>query len=114
MQMEETRGQESVQGTQESVQGGQDSAQDQGSVQYCGFKLVGDNVDKNVKPSLQQYELKGQSLHHFHAFATRDWVSTSSLSDVPPAVCTPTAEKLLPSPEDIEFIKNDMTILISR
>ena len=35
---------------------------------HYGNKLVGDNVDKNVKPSFQRLEMRGQSLHHFHFY----------------------------------------------
>ena len=49
------------------------SQHDEHSLPY-GYKLVGDNVDKNVKPSLQRYEMRSQSLHQFHSFAVRDRV----------------------------------------
>ena len=32
---------------------------------WCGYKFVGDNVDKNVKPTRQRHERHGQSLHYF-------------------------------------------------
>ena len=33
---------------------------------WFGYKFVGDNIDKSVKPSHQHHEQRGQSLHHFH------------------------------------------------
>ena len=41
---------------------------------WFGYKFVGDNIDKNVKPSLQRQELRRQSLHYFHGCAVRDRV----------------------------------------
>lgn len=61
-------------------------------------KLVGDNLDKNVKPSLQRHESKSQSLHYFHSYAVKDRVPAASLPDELPVPCTPDPEKLLHSP----------------
>lgn len=79
-----------------------------------GYKLVGDNVDKNVRPTFQRNENKGQSLHHFHAYGVKDRVPTASLSDAAPAGCTPNPKALLPSPEDAKCLKEEMVILLSR
>ncbi len=38
-------------------------------MQWSGFKLVGDNIDKNVRPSLQRLTHQTRSLHHFHSYA---------------------------------------------
>ena len=81
---------------------------------WCGYKFVGDNVDKNVKPSLQRQEIKGQSLHHFHAYALKDRVNLASLSDSPPARCDPDPNVLLPSTADVACIREEMCILLSR
>ena len=43
--------------------------------------IVGDNIDKNVKPSCEIAELKPQSLHYFHLYAVRDRVPVSRMSD---------------------------------
>ncbi len=80
---------------------------------YC-YKIVGDNVDKNVKPSLQRHEMKGQSLHHFHCYGVKDRVPASRLSDLKPVDCTPDPTKLLPSLEDVECVKKEMSVLLSR
>ena len=79
-----------------------------------GRKMVGDNADTNVKASLQRHENKGQSMHHFLCYAVKDRVPTLSLSDLPPAACNPDPDKLLPSTEDVECIKKEMIILMSR
>ena len=36
---------------------------------WFGYKFVGDNIDKSVKPSLQRHKLRGQSLHYIHGYA---------------------------------------------
>ena len=46
-----------------------------------GYRFVGDNVDKNIKPSYQRHEHRGQSLHHFHSYAVKDRTVISSYSD---------------------------------
>ena len=97
------------------------SQEDEHSLPY-GYKLVGDNVDKNVKPSLQRYEMRSQSLHHFHSFAVRDRVPIEALSHSSPvhsaitiaSIPTPDPQKLLPTPDDMHYIKDEMCILLSR
>lgn len=82
---------------------------------FCyGYKLVGDNVDKNVKPSLQRFEKQGQSLHHFHSFGVRDRIPAASLPDIPPKASAPDPAKFLPSAVDVECVKKEMSILLSR
>lgn len=78
------------------------------------FKLVGDNVDRNVKPSRQRHEIENQSLHHFHIYGVKDRVPTASLSDVPSKASVPDPAKLLPSTSDVNLVKKEMTILLSR
>ena len=79
-----------------------------------GFKIVGDNVDKNVKASFQRHEIKSQSLHYFHCYAVRDRVSTDSFSDLTPVTCVPDPAQLLPSLEDLECVRQEMSVLLSR
>lgn len=79
-----------------------------------GYKFVGDNVDKNTKPSRQRAEIKGQSLHYFHSYAEKDRVPIGSLSDKPPPRCDPDPAKFLPSSEEIHLVKEDMHVLLSR
>lgn len=79
-----------------------------------GFKIVGDNVDKNVKASFQRHEIKSQSLHYFHCYAVRDRVPTDSFSDLTPVTCVPDPAQLLPSLEDLECVRQEMSVLLSR
>ena len=82
---------------------------------WAGYKFVGDNIDKNIKPRFQRYENRGQSLHYFHGYAVRDRVDLASLSDKPPP--TPTSldpSSFLPSASELSGLKDELTILISR
>ena len=79
-----------------------------------GFKIVGDNVDKNVNPTYQRPEMQRQSFHHFHAYAVRDRVCIESLSDGSPEKCVPDPDKFIPDNDDISWIKKEMSTLLSR
>ena len=56
--------------------------QDEMSNEWFGFKIVGDNIDKNVRPRHQSIDTRTKSLHYFHAFAVLDWVDLSSQSEI--------------------------------
>ena len=85
---------------------------------WFGFKNVGDNIDKNIRASFQRSDHGTLSLHHFHAFASRDRLDFSSLSDKDPDLSTAIgdigAQEFLPSEQDIEMIKGEFCILIAR
>ena len=85
-----------------------------GLSRWFGYKFVGDNIDKNVKPSLQRHELRGYSLHHFHGYAVRDRVNFSRLSNKPPPFCTPDPSVLIPSPSDVMSLRKEFEILLAR
>jgi len=80
---------------------------------WHGFKLVGDNIDKNVRPSFSRTDKNTQSLHCFHNYAVLDRVNFSSLSDVTPRTQVD-AEKLLISQDDVAQLESDAITLISR
>lgn len=50
-----------------------------------GFTIVGDNIDKNFRPSYQRQDRQTKLLHYFHAYAAKNRVDVSSLSDTRPA-----------------------------
>lgn len=77
------------------------------------FKIVGDNIDKNVKPSRERAEIKTQSLHYFHSYVVKDRIPVTDLSD-DPSQKKPDPQEFLPSEEDIKSIKNEMRILLTR
>ena len=49
------------------------------SPQWCGFNLVGDNVDKKVKPRHMRSDNQSKDLHYFHLYALRDRVDFQKL-----------------------------------
>ena len=66
------------------------------AVEPCGLVIVGDNIDKNFRLSYQRQDRQTKSLHYFHAYAVKNRVDVSSLSDTrPTAVITP--ENFLPT-----------------
>jgi len=79
-----------------------------------GYRFIGDNVDKNVKPTYQRHEHRTQSLHHFHSYAVKDRSNSTLLSDVPPNFIIPDPQMFLPSQEDVDSIKEELSILLKR
>ena len=89
------------------------SEQSQDELLWCGYKFVGD-VDKNVKPSRQRQEIKGKSLHYFHAYAAKDQVNLALLSECPPPKSAPDPNLLLPPAADVLYVMEEISILMSR
>lgn len=83
-----------------------------------GFKLVGDNIDKAVKPSYMGSDRQKQSLHYFHSYAVKDRVNSSSLSDNLPTSSWHTPDELcrtlLPSKDDSTSIHGNFKIHVAR
>ena len=88
--------------------------EEQQSHEWCGFKIVGGNVDKNIRPSFQRCDRQTKSLHYFHSFAVRDRVDLQNLSDVAPVHPPIDSSKLLPSAADIAQFKSDAEVLVAR
>ena len=44
---------------------------------WFGYKLVGDNIDKNMKPRYQRQGDRGLSLHYCHWYAALDRIDMS-------------------------------------
>lgn len=82
---------------------------------WMGFKIVGDNIDKTVRPRHQTLEKRTQSLHYFHSFAVKDRIDMSCISDVKPGLSLSSPlMTLLPTEHDIENLKENCTVLASR
>lgn len=83
---------------------------------YPTYKLVGDNIDKHVKPREMRVDAQSQSLHFFNVYAVRDRVDASNLSDQPslPDVSSIRVEDILPTPDDHTAITTNFAILIGR
>ena len=83
--------------------------------QWHGFKIVGDNIDKNVRPRHETLERRGQSLHYFNCYAVLDRVNLSDYSDEPRAgPSTLDIDDILPSEDDYIAILNNFAILAGR
>lgn len=79
------------------------------------FKLVGDNIDKNVRPRDMRTDHQGKSLHYFHTYAVRDHVDLSDVSDVPmsPDLSTINLFDLLPTSADHEVLLQNFALLMA-
>ena len=53
---------------------------------WSGFKVIGDNIDKTVRSGHQTLDSQTRSLHYFHAYAVKVRIDCSSLSDVVPDI----------------------------
>ena len=79
------------------------------------YKLVGDNIDKDVKPRQMRCDYQTRSLHYFHTFAVKDRVDISSLSDKPPQIPADVdLTKLLPDKADDTCLQNNFVVLMAR
>ena len=83
------------------------------SSQWTGFKIVGDNVDKNVRPTLQLLTHQTKYLHHFHSYAVKDRVNLSSASDASKS-CPSDLSSFVMSSQDWNWFKDTCQILVSR
>ena len=80
------------------------------------FKLVGDNIDKNIRPRDMRTDHQGKSLHYYHTYAVQDRVDLSGVSDVPmsPDLSTTNLFDLLPTRADHEVLLQNFSILMAR
>ena len=80
---------------------------------WYGFKLVGDNIDKNVRLRHQTLQCQTQSFHYFKSYAIKDRLDLSAMSDDPSMQDVEVIDinSILRSVEDHEAIlKNFATI----
>lgn len=80
------------------------------------YKLVGDNIDKNVRPREMRSDNQTRSLHYFHTYALRDRLDLSDVSNKAPAtdIAHMQVEALLPSASDKATMIKHFSILIAR
>ena len=80
------------------------------------FKIVGDNIDKDIKPRHMRSDYQTRSLHYFHSYAVRDRLNLDSYDDSAsaPDQSLVNLELLLPSPDDKQVTRHNMAILIAR
>ena len=82
------------------------------------YSIVGDNIDKKVKPRYMRAGHGNRDLHYFHCYAVRDRVD-NSLSTSPPklpprASADTCAFSILPSIDDDRVTRENMIIVVSR
>lgn len=82
------------------------------SADWTGFKIVRDNVDKNFRPSTQQYDNETNPWFHLHA--VKDRIDLSSYSDYTPNSAAIDINKLLIHKDDVKQITSNADTLISR
>ena len=92
----------------------QDGHGQQESSKVKGVKIVGDNVDRNVKTRFMRIDRQGKSLHYFHCYATQDRFDLSMPEDYPGVPTNPKLEDLLPSKSDISEMKSFFAIHVAR
>ena len=82
---------------------------------WSGFKDVGDNIDKTIRPRHQTLDFQTRSLH-FHAYAVKDRVDCSSLSDIThdTDLTRYDVRSLLLSQENVKELKSNFTVTITR
>ena len=87
----------------------------QGS-KWQGFKVVGDNIDKNVRRRHQTLERTTKSLHYFNTYAVADRVDFSGLSESRPEVSLTDqlADSLLPTEHDLQQLLLHFEVHVSR
>ena len=86
-----------------------------GSLWY-GFKIVGDNLDKTIKPRDMRSNHQSQSLHYFNLYAVRDRIDYRPFS-CESSIIDPTEVDLsvfVPSAADMDSLLTNITILVSR
>lgn len=82
--------------------------------QWNGFIIVIDNLDKNIHRSFQRIDFQTRSLHICNAYAVKDRVNFSGYSDRQTSDYVVDLKQLLPSTLDLNNLKDDFQILISR
>ena len=85
------------------------------SLPWYGFKVIGDNVDKKVKPRDMRSDNQSKDLHYFHLYALKDRIDLSEASEDPlnlnPDVVLAT---LIPTGDDIKEMMSNFRVLIAR
>ena len=80
---------------------------------WNGFKLVGDNIDKNYRQSFHRVDKKTTSIHYFHYYALLDRIDLSGCSEALPTKPLD-VEKFMINLDDLAMLNDDVIVLISR
>ena len=79
------------------------------------FKLVGDNLDKSVRPRDMRLDNQTQSLHYFHMYGVHDRINLAQETDNPSLaeVAFSDLKAILPTSEDQESLRKNFSFLIA-
>ena len=83
-------------------------------LQSTGYKIVGDNIDKNIRASFQRIDHQTKSVHYFHIFAAKDRINLSNLSESVPHDIKVNLTTLLPGSTDLATLLNELQVIVSR
>ena len=83
---------------------------------YPSFKIVGDNLDKYVKPRDMREDAQASILHFFNMYTVRNRLDTSQLSEDMPTIDFKSinVEKVLPSADDYSSLTSNFAVLVCR
>lgn len=83
---------------------------------WFGLKILGDNLDKTVRPRDMRSNHQSQSLHYFNLCAVRDRIDFSVFSGESSTIDLSKLDMsvFLPSTADMDALRSNFTILISR
>ena len=86
------------------------------SPQTVTYKLVGDNIDKNVRPRQMRTDYQTRSLHYFHTYAVCDRVDMSQFSNDKPITDMADIDlrELLPTQADEDTLRENFAVLVAR
>ena len=84
--------------------------------QFLTYKLIGDNIDKCVRPRHVRSDSQARSLHYFHTYAVRDRINVSHLDDQHsvPLLSDIDVTSVLPTTEDEKALKDLYCIHVAR
>lgn len=83
-------------------------------LKWLGFKIVIDNIDKNLRRSFQRSNNKTVSMHAYNMYACLDQIDYSSLPDVMPSDPLIDIETLLIGKAEIDELSGDVEVLLER
>ena len=80
------------------------------------FKLVGDNIDKEVRPREMRQDYQTRSLHFFHTYAVKDQIDLRDTSDEQkdPNMDEINLQNVLPNEDNDKEIRANFQVLICR
>lgn len=86
-----------------------------GTSSWNGFKIVGDNLDKYVKPRFMRINKQSQSLNYFNSYAVKDRIDLTSFSNFKPFIdIDVNVADLLPSSDVHSQVVKNMAVLVAR